>query len=419
MKTFKSEIIAIGTELLLGQIANTNAKWISEQLALEGIDTYYHTVVGDNLYRVEEIFKLAQNRSNLIIVSGGLGPTEDDMTREAFQKISQLKMVEHQQSMLKIEAFFKNQQTEMTPNNHKQARIFENATVINNDTGMAPGMIVNHLGKTWIFLPGVPSEMKQMFTDTVLPYLKKETGHQMIIQSMIMRFIGIGEAKLEHELKELIQTQTNPTIAPLAQTDGLIIRLTAKENSIDKANALLNLTKEKILAKVGNYVCGIDNETIIEKISGMLRKQNKRVSAAESLTGGKFIEQLISINGASEVCPGGIVCYDTEVKKNVLNVSSNIINQYGVVSEECAIEMAMRSCELLNSDIGISFTGVAGPAPLEGHEVGTVFISIYSKEDEAITKRFQFQGGREAIRNRTVRKGYELLFNYLKKAKSN
>lgn len=414
MKIFKSEIIAIGTELLLGQIANTNAKWISEQLASEGIDTYYHTVVGDNLLRVEETFKLAQNRSNLIIVSGGLGPTEDDMTREAFQKLSHLEIVEHKESMVKIENFFKRQQTKMTPNNHKQARVFENATIIDNHTGMAPGMIIDYIDKTWIFLPGVPSEMKQMFTDTVLPYLKKATGQQMVIQSMIIRFIGIGEAKLEHELKDLIHKQTNPTIAPLAQTDGLIIRLTAKEHSLQKANMLLNDTKNKILAKVGDYVFGIDNETIIEKIANMLKKQNKRVSAAESLTGGKFAEQLISVEGASNVCPGGLVCYDPEIKKNVLHVSEDTINRYGVVSKECAIEMAQKSCELFNSEIGISFTGVAGPDRLEGQEVGTVFISIYNKADGGVTEKFLFQGDRETIRNRATRKGFELLFNYLK-----
>lgn len=417
MKTFKSEIIAIGTELLLGQVANTNAQWISEQLALEGMNTYYHTVVGDNLARVESLFSLAQDRSNLIIVSGGLGPTEDDMTREAFQNMSDIEMVEDKPSMDKIKTFFTKQDLEMTLNNHKQARVFQNATIINNQTGMAPGMIVDYMNKSWIFLPGVPREMKQMFTETVLPYLKKEAGQQTIIQSMIMRFIGIGEAKLEHELEDLIKNQTNPTIAPLAQADGLIIRLTAKENSLQAADILLNHMKEKILARVGDYVFGIDNETIIEKISEMLKKQNKRVSAAESLTGGKFTEQLISIDGASSICPGGIVCYDTEVKKSVLKVSPDTIDQYGVVSKECANEMAQKACEILDSDIGISFTGVAGPSSLEGHEAGTVYISIYSKIGEQVTEKFLFQGDRETIRNRTTTKGYEILFNYLKSMK--
>lgn len=414
MKTFKSEIIAIGTELLLGQIANTNAQWISEQLASEGMDTYYHTVVGDNLARVENLFILAQSRSNLVIVSGGLGPTEDDMTREAFQNMSNLEMLEHKPSMEKIKTFFDKQNLDMTPNNHKQARVFQNASIIKNQTGMAPGMILDYMNKTWVFLPGVPREMKQMFTDTVLPYLKKEAGHQMIIQSMIMRFIGIGEAKLEHELEDLIKAQTNPTIAPLAQADGLIIRLTAKDNSLKAANILLNDMKDKILARVGKYVFGVDNETIVEKIAEMLKKQNQRVSAAESLTGGKFIEQLISIDGASLICPGGIVCYDTEVKKNVLKVSPDIIDQYGVVSKECAIEMAKKACVVLDSDIGISFTGVAGPSDLEGHEAGTVYISVYSKTAEQVTEKFLFQGDRETIRNRATKKGYEILFNYLK-----
>lgn len=414
MKSFKSEIIAIGTELLLGQVVNTNAKWMSEQLATNGIDTYYHTVVGDNLMRVVDTFKQAQSRSNLIIVSGGLGPTEDDMTREAFQTMSNLEIFEHKPSMDKIKAFFENQHLKMTPNNHKQARIFENAIVIENRVGMAPGMIVEFEGKTWVFLPGVPREMEQMFTDTVLPYLKRESGEHMMIQSMILRFIGIGEAQLEHELKDLIHSQTNPTIAPLAQAEGLIIRLTAKERSSQKVMALLNETKQKILDKVGKYVYGFDEETIVEKVFHMLKKQNKRVAAAESLTGGMFIEKLISLDGASSVCPGGIVCYDTSVKKNVLNVSADTIDLYGVVSETCAIEMAKNSCDVLESDIGISFTGVAGPNGLEGHPAGTVFISLYSRTGECIVERFLFQGDRESIRNRATRKGYEILFNYLK-----
>src|SRR5690625_1393003 len=288
MNELKSEIIAIGTELLLGQIANTNAQWLSEQLAFHGINTFYHTVVGDNPARVENVFKQAHKRSDIIIVSGGLGPTEDDMTREAFQDMTGLELTIHSSSMKKIKTYFEHQQTEMTPNNLRQARVFVGAKVIENKIGMAPGMIVKYEGRVWIFLPGVPREMKQMATDDVFPYLIQSTDQETIIQSMILRFIGIGEAQLEHELKDLIQSQQNPTIAPLAQADGLIIRLTVKETSMEKAQQRLKATKDIIASRVGNFMYGTIDETIEEKIVSLLKKAERKISEAENVTGGLF-----------------------------------------------------------------------------------------------------------------------------------
>lgn len=414
MKQFKTEIIAIGTELLLGQIANTNAQWLSEQLAMIGMDTYYHTVVGDNNERVEGVFRQAQNRSDVIIVSGGLGPTEDDMTREAFQSMTGLEIIEDKSSIKKIEDFFARRSSQMTPNNKKQARVFSCSTVIENKLGMAPGMIVNYENKTWIFLPGVPREMKQMATDVALPYIHKASGHSMIIQSTVLRFIGIGESRLEHELQELIHTQKNPTIAPLAQTDGVVIRLTAKDSSIKKVTERLNETKAEILSKVGNFLYGIDEETIEEKVFERLKKENLRIAAAESLTGGLFTEKLISVAGASIVCPGGIVCYDPAVKRNVLQVPKQMIDTHGVVSAECALELAKNVCNVLDSEIGISFTGVAGPNDLEGKQVGTVYIAVFNKHGNHIVEKHIFQGDRAMIRQRATIKGFEIIFNYLK-----
>ena len=415
MEQLKSEIIAIGTELLLGQIANTNAQWLSKQMASYGINTYYHTVVGDNLYRVEEVFKHAQERSDVMIVSGGLGPTEDDMTREAFQRITKLEMIEHPPAIEKIELFYQKQQTKMTPNNRRQARVFAGAEVISNKLGMAPGMIVSYEGKTWIFIPGVPREMKQMATDHVFPYILEKYGQKMIIQSKTLRFTGIGESRLEHELQDIIHNQNNPTIAPLAQDDGVVIRLTAKEMTKEKANELIEKTEQRILARVGNYLYGIDNETITEKIYNMLKEQNKRVAAAESLTGGMFIEKLISLEGASQVCPGGLVCYDTSVKENILKVSPQTVENYGVVSHECAIEMATNIRCLLDTNIGIGFTGVAGPTSIEDQPVGTVYIAISSDTGHEEVQKFIFQGDRDTIRHKVTIKGFEILFNYLKR----
>ena len=414
MKQLQAEIIAVGTELLLGQIANTNAQWLSKQLAAYGVNTYFHTVVGDNLSRVEQVFKKAHDRSSLIFVTGGLGPTEDDLTREAFQRISNLEIIEHAPSLHKIRQFYKRQGKEMTPNNKRQARIFQEAKVIDNSFGMAPGMIVTYEKRTWIFLPGVPREMKKMAIDTVFPYIYTLMDTQMVIKSKVLRFLGIVESQLEHELKNEIQKQENPTIAPLAQDDGVVIRLTAKATSSEKVEKMLNEAKEHVLNKVGTYFYGMEEDSIQSTILSMLQQQNKFIATAESLTGGMFVEKLISSPGVSSVCRGGIVCYDKRVKEKVLHVSKKTIEEKGTVSKECALELAKNICDVLDAHIGISFTGVAGPDSLEGHPVGTVFVSIYSTSGEQIVEQFIFQGDRNTVRKRAMLKGFELLYNFLK-----
>lgn len=413
-KQYKAEILAVGTELLLGQISNTNAQWISAQLALYGINVYNHVVVGDNINRVAETFQQAQRRSDIIIVTGGLGPTEDDLTREAFQVISNYEIEEHEPTMKKIEAWFKRSGWNMTPNNRKQARVFKTATVLNNKIGMAPGMIVQFEGRTWIFLPGVPREMKTLMESEVLPYLYKLTGKEQIIKSMILKFIGIGESALEHELQELIRKQTNPTIAPLATDDGIVIRLTAKADSEIGLEQLLTRTKEAILGKVGEYFVTENDGTIEQEIIKTLQQKGLTIAAAESLTGGRFTDRLVSVPGASEVVEGGIICYSKDVKINQLNVPKELIEEKGTVSEHCAIALARNIRMKMGTAIGISFTGVAGPNEVEGKQVGTVYIGLSTEGEEDKAIGFQFHGNRTMIRNRSVMKGLELIFNYLK-----
>ncbi|WP_085992352.1 competence/damage-inducible protein A [Oceanobacillus senegalensis] len=413
-KEFNAEIIAVGTELLLGQIANTNAQWMSDKLASMGINVYHHAVVGDNIHRVKDTFEQAQRRANIIFVTGGLGPTEDDLTREAFQLISGLEMEEHAASMEKIESYFTRKSQAMTPNNRKQARVFKGSKVLFNKQGMAPGMIVTHDSKTWIFLPGVPREMKDLVTNEVLPYLHELTGNQDVIKSLVLKFIGIGESTLEHELSDLIQRQQNPTIAPLAQDDGVVIRLTAKAESYGEADGLLENTKKLILDRVGDYFFGVNDQKIEERVINLLKEQNKSISVAESLTGGMFTDKLISVSGASEVCRGGIVCYDTNVKQDLLEVSKVTISEKGTVSEECALEMAENVTKKLDSDIGISFTGVAGPNPVEGKKVGTVYIGFVAHNGHKSVQKFEFIGDRQMVRRRATLKGLEIILNYLK-----
>lgn len=414
MTNVKAEIIAVGTELLLGQIANTNAQWLSNQLASLGINVYQHGVVGDNLNRVQEAFEQAQKRSDIIIVTGGLGPTEDDLTREAFQLMTELELVEHKPSMDKIQSFFEKNNTVMTPNNRRQARVFKGSQVLFNRKGMAPGMIVSHESTTWVFLPGVPREMKGLFTEEVFPYLQKLTGNTEVIKSLVLKFLGIGESELEHRLSHLIQAQKNPTIAPLAQNTGVVIRLTAKEETEERAERLLEESKRQILHEVGDYFYGINDETIEENIISLLKEKKMKIASAESLTGGMFSNRLISVSGASNVCRGGIVCYDTNVKQDVLGVSKETIQNKGTVSEECALEMAEQVSSKLDADIGISFTGVAGPDEVEGKSVGTVYIALTTSNGEKKVEKFIFSGDRNAIRRRATLKGLEIVFHFLK-----
>lgn len=408
MKEMNAEIIAVGTELLLGQIANTNAQWLSGKLADIGINVYYHSVVGDNLDRVQQVFETAQRRSDIVLVTGGLGPTEDDLTREAFAKMSGLRLIEDKDTVLKVKDFFAKQNAVMTNNNLKQAQVFETAQILPNPAGMAPGMILDFEGTIWTFLPGVPREMKVLASEQAFPFLASLNDKPAVIKSMVLRFSGIGESKLEDLLNDIIRTQSNPTIAPLAQEHGVILRLTAKAAAETEADALLEQTKQTILARTGSYFSGTGEKSLAEEVFELLKEKNWTAGAAESLTGGMFTDTLISIPGASVVCYGGIVSYDQSVKQHLLGVSAATLERFGTVSEQCATEMAEKAKELLGTDIGISFTGVAGPDESEGKPAGTVYIGLSSFGSTQVHLE-HFTGDRQEVRSKSVQRGFELI----------
>lgn len=415
IKNFQAEIIGVGTELLLGQISNTNAQWISDQLARVGISVYHHQVVGDNLTRTRDAFALAAKRSDIIFVTGGLGPTDDDLTREALQLLTGKELLESETVLATIQDYFSKSNRTMTENNRKQAKVFPDAVVIPNHSGTAPGMIVPYQESYFILMPGVPNEMKKMMEDSVLPYLRENFALKDVIKSKMMRFIGIGESQLETLVRELIDEQSNPTIAPLATDGEVALRITAKANTNRLADQLIEQTENDLKDIVGDYYYGADQMTINEAVCSLLKTQGLSISAAESLTGGKFADAIVSIPGASTVFEGSIVSYTPNAKQSVLGVSNKTIVDFGVVSEWCALEMAKQAKSKFDTDIGISFTGVAGPNSLENKQVGTVYISIYQTESNYLTKCFHFSKNRELIRERSVKKGLELLYNWLKK----
>ncbi|GGP12495.1 competence/damage-inducible protein A [Oceanobacillus neutriphilus] len=413
-KNYQAEIVAVGTELLLGQIANTNAQWLSEQLATYGINVYNHTVVGDNLERVEQAFRLAQSRSDIVIVTGGLGPTEDDLTREGFEQLTGLEILEDKTTMEKIESYFKERGRTMTPNNRKQARVFKGASVLKNNAGMAPGMHVDYQDTHWFFLPGVPREMKQISSEELFPFLENLTGKQQVIQSTVLKFIGIGESNLEHELTDMIHGQTNPTIAPLAQDQGVVIRVTASASSKEEAQKLVADKKQEVLERIGEYCFGEDEQTIENKVIELLAEKEKTIGAAESLTGGLFSSNLVSAAGASNVFAGSLITYQTSAKEALLDLSPEWIAEYGVVSKECAEKMAEQAALKLNTPMAISFTGVAGPDTQEEKPVGQVYIAIFDEGKIVESSSILLSGSRNNIRERAALKGFELLYQYLK-----
>jgi len=398
-----AEIIAVGSELLLGQITNTNARFISEKLASIGINVFYHTVVGDNAERLKKAIKIAESRADLIIFSGGLGPTKDDLTKESIAEVLGVKLVFEEEALHSIENYFKKRNRPMTENNKKQALILDGAEVLPNLNGMAPGMILDKDNKTYCLLPGPPSELEPMFTNFGINALLKRLTSTEIIQSRVLRFFGIGEAQLEHDLIDLIDQQTNPTIAPLAGNGEVTIRLTAKSSSLELAEELINETEKEILNRVGQYFYGYGDTTLIKEMGRWLEKSNLTLAAAESLTGGLFQEEVTSISGVSKWFKGGVVTYSADVKEKVLGVKKETIDQYGVVSEQCAREMAENVRELVGADIGVSFTGVAGPASLEGKEPGTVYVGIAMKGKETKVSLLQLFGNRETIRIRSIK----------------
>jgi nicotinamide-nucleotide amidase len=413
-----AEIIAVGSELLLGQIVNTNARYISKQLASIGTNVFYHTVVGDNPTRLLQAIATAEGRSNLIIFTGGLGPTKDDLTKETIAKHLGKELVFDQTALDSISQYFVRSNRIMTENNKKQALVLADSTVLPNDNGMAPGMLLTTATHRYMLLPGPPKEMEPMFYHYALPLLQKEPDVAETILSRVLRFFGIGEATLETKIEDLIDAQMNPTIAPLASDGEVTLRVTAKHQQVDVANKLINETEEKILARVGEFFYGYDETSLMNELFKELQSRGLTIACAESLTGGMFQQELTAIPGSSAVLKGGVVCYTNEVKEKVLGVKKETLENNGAVSEECARELAENVASLLNADIGISFTGVAGPGSAEGKPVGTVYIGVFIKGFPVNVETFAFAGSREGNRVRSVKYGCFSLINSLKDLQS-
>nr|WP_144919984.1 competence/damage-inducible protein A [Paenibacillus bovis] len=408
-----AEIIAVGTELLLGQIVNSNAKYLSEQLAEIGVNVYHHTAVGDNPNRLREVIEVAESRADLLIFTGGLGPTKDDLTKDTIANHLNSKLIEDKHAIQTIMEYFQKTNRTMTENNRKQALVIEGSHVLPNEHGMAPGMFVKNQSKFYMLLPGPPHEMQPMFRKFGLPAILDEIEVKEKIVSRVLRYFGIGESQLEVEIEDILDEQSNPTIAPLAGDNEVTLRITARHQSEEEATKLIDSMEKRVNERVGQYFYGYDQTTIMKELLKVLQERKLTIAAAESLTGGLFQSEMTSIVGVSTMLIGGVVCYSNKSKMKLLNVKEETINTYGVVSEQCAEELAENVRNLLGTSIGISFTGVAGPDSLEGHPAGTVWIGISFEGKPAKAYKLQLSGSRNGNQKRSVKYGCHYLLKEL------
>lgn len=410
-----AEVISVGTEILLGQITDTNSTFISQRLAELGIDVYFKTVVGDNEKRLLQALEIASGRSDMVILSGGLGPTKDDLTKQTVAKFLNCGLLTDKDALEYIEEYYRQNNRKMTDNNLLQAKYLEGSISLPNESGMAVGSYYqNQNGPDFILLPGPPSEMRPMFDKEVMHRLKENYAREHLLFSRVLRFYGIGESQLVTELDDLINGQTNPTIAPYAKVGEVTLRLTAQADSKESAKEILDETEQVISKRVGQYLYGYGDDNSLPKVVvEKLKQRGLTVSASESLTGGSFQKAVTDIAGSSQIFPGGFVTYSASAKENLLDIPKKIIIENGVVSEATAKWMAERTRIKMDTDFGVSFTGVAGPDTLEGNPAGTVWIGISQRGRQTAAFEYHFYGDRDAVRVRSVLAGFDLINNEL------
>lgn len=404
----KAEIISVGTELLLGDIVNTNSQYIAKELASIGIEVYHQSTVGDNVDRLYECFKESLERSDVVITTGGLGPTTDDLTKEVAAKYFGQELKLHEPSWEYIKSLIESRGKKVAPNNKKQAYFPESAIVLKNNNGTAPGAILRQDNKAIIVLPGPPREMVAMFNESVMPYLKQFTEDKLI--SKTLRLYGIGESDLELEILDIIKEQSNPTVALYAKEMEVTIRITAKVKDKEEAVRLIKPVVDKIRERVGQFVYTYDDiytgesKNVLEEVAAkLLVDKDLKIAVAESCTGGMVSSVLIDYPGISSVFVEGCVTYSNEAKIKRLGVKEETLDKFGAVSEETAIEMAEGVAEGLNADIGISTTGIAGPGGgSEEKPVGLVYTAITIKGETKVYKNI-YSGDRQKIRTRATR----------------
>jgi nicotinamide-nucleotide amidase len=406
------EILAVGTELLLGQIANTNARWMSESLAAIGADVLHHQVVGDNLDRIVEAMRLSAGRADVVIVTGGLGPTQDDITRDALAVVMGAPMVRHPElEDLLREKFRSFGRREMPESNLRQADVPEGARYLTPSRGTAPGLVAElPSGRRIYAVPGVPEEMMEMMVGAILPELASDGA--AVVRSRVLRCAGIGESALAERVDDLFSGSANPTIAFLASSGEVKVRITAKAASAEGAERLIEPVAEEVRRRLGDVVFTTDDETLEATVVRLLTDAGTTLACAESITGGGVGARITSVPGASEVFVGSGVVYRNEAKEEVLGVSRETLEGPGPVSEECALEMAAGARRVFGSDLGLSLTGAAGPESHGGAPPGAIWIAL---DGDGVThaRGFQVPGERDRVRRWAEQAALDLVRRHL------
>ncbi len=408
----KVEVLAVGTELLLGQIADTNGAWLGEQLALAGVDSHFHQVVGDNLERIVLALRTALARADGVVVTGGLGPTHDDITREAIAEVMQVPLVRDPAIAERIRALFASRGREMPSSNLRQAEVPEGATPIEQRQGTAPGLVCPVGRKVVYALPGVPHELREMFARGVLPDLRRrlaEQGATGVIASRVLRTWGLSESALGERLAGRVAALDaaggNPTLALQASgIEGIKVRITAKAPDPGSAGAMLAAEEAEVRAAVGDAVFGVDGDTMEAAVGRLLLERHLTLGLAESLTGGLVSARIVAVAGASAWFRGAVVSYAPEVKWQVLGVPEG-----PVVSEDAAEAMAAGAAKVLGADVGLALTGVAGPDELEGKAPGTVVVGLVLPGGPPTARRLRLPGDRERVRQMAVISALDLV----------
>lgn len=403
------ELVCVGTEILLGNIVNTNAAYLAEQCAMLGLSCYHQSVVGDNEQRMEETIRRAVSRSDIVILSGGLGPTKDDLTKEVTARVFDMELLEDPHTRARIQEYFdQNHRGQITENNWKQAQVPEGAMVIDNYNGTAPGLILQKDGKTAILLPGPPNELKPMFERDIRPFLNRLEPEG--IYSKMVKICGFGESKVESMITDILESQTNPTIAPYAKTGEVHLRITAKAINEETAVEMMEPMMEELYRRFGSQIFTTEEAvTLEETIVELLKEKGKTVTTAESCTGGLVAGRLLNVPGASSVYMEGYITYSNEAKEKLLGVSHATLEQYGAVNKETACEMAEGAAKAAGADLAISVTGIAGPdGGTKEKPVGLVYVGCYA-DGEARAYEFHFTGNRAKNRESTVAKALTIL----------
>ena len=411
--THTAELIAVGTELLLGNIANTDAQMLSKGLSALGINVYYHTVVGDNPQRLKAAVEVAKSRADIIITTGGLGPTCDDLTKNVLAECFGKKLVYDEASAQRIRDYFQRLHPggTMTENNLQQAYLPEGCTIFSNDWGTAPGCAFEADGVRVIMLPGPPNECTPMFEHRAVPYLRALADG--VIASRTLKIFGMGESAVEAKLRDRMNALTNPTLAPYAKTGEVELRITAKAATVEEARALIVPVEEEVRGIFGPLVYGADVASMEEVVLGLLKEKGLTLGAAESCTGGLVAKRITDLPGASAVFKGGVVSYTNEVKAGVLGVPQEMLDEFGAVSAQVARAMAQGARKVLGCDLAVSLTGVAGPDPDDrGNPVGLVYAALDTPEGTRL-RELHLINGRARIRTVAATNAFDMVRRYL------